>query len=401
MNKFQLYIIILSVMILSSCYNSDHKKSLTLNDCPIIGEYIVQDKDTLIDLNFASVRDTFDLSLSSMLSSFQIIYLENSDDALTAAGQTSQVFVSDSYILVNSFKAGSTCKLYRRNGDYLGQISSLGQGPDEYNLSVYDCFINEDYDKIYLMEYRASKILVFDLNGQPLKHIPLAYITHKGRFIINEEEKYVIVMCIPFEGSKTSLIWKQDFDGNIISEYPVSNQFVLIPSSYDYEIKESLNTKNIDFYIHNSIPSTDTLYHYDQFRNVLRPVFTIHSPGDEICHFYVELSRFFLVSWYTQLYWNDEMPRFPTILLDKKTLKGCFVNIKLDMIGNIDGPVNLSFNRGYFTAIMEPYMLREQLMNVLKVSSKLSENERVKLKNIYNNIDENGNCVVFVGDLLK
>lgn len=30
------------------------------------------------------------------------------------------------------------------------------------------------------MEIRASKILVFDLDGQPQKHIPLAYITHKG-----------------------------------------------------------------------------------------------------------------------------------------------------------------------------------------------------------------------------
>lgn len=87
------------------------------------------------------------------------------------------------------------------------------------------------------MEIRASKILVFDLDGQPQKHIPLAYITHKGRFVINDEKKTVTVMCIPFQGTPTALIWTQDFEGNIIQEYPVSDQFMLIPGTYDYEVR--------------------------------------------------------------------------------------------------------------------------------------------------------------------
>mgnify|MGYP007112428537 CR=1 FL=1 len=69
------------------------------------------------------------------------------------------------------------------------------------------------------MEIRASKILVFDFDGQPQKHIPLAYIPikpvrHQCR------EKTVTVMCIPFQGTPTALIWTQDFEGNIIQEYP-------------------------------------------------------------------------------------------------------------------------------------------------------------------------------------
>ena len=27
-------------------------------------------------------------------------------------------------------------------------------------------------------------------------------------------------MCIPFQGTPTALIWTQDFEGNIIQEYP-------------------------------------------------------------------------------------------------------------------------------------------------------------------------------------
>lgn len=44
-------------------------------------------------------------------------------------------------------------------------------------------------------------------------------------------------MCIPFQGTPTALIWTQDFEGNIIQEYPVSDQFMLIPSTYDYEVR--------------------------------------------------------------------------------------------------------------------------------------------------------------------
>lgn len=78
------------------------------------------------------------------------------------------------------------------------------------------------------------------------KHIPLAYITHKGRFIIHPEKRTVTVMCLPFQGTPTALIWTQDFEGNILQEYPVSDPFVLTPSCYDYEVRESLNTEAAD-----------------------------------------------------------------------------------------------------------------------------------------------------------
>ena len=138
--------------------------------------FLVVDVYKRQSLDFSSVKDTFNLSLSSLLSSFQVIRLENSEDALTAAGQDTHIAVSDHYILVKSFRAGSSCKLYNRNGDFIRKISSQGQGPDEYNLFIYDQYLDESNNKIYLMEIRASKILVFDFDGQPQKHIPLAYI---------------------------------------------------------------------------------------------------------------------------------------------------------------------------------------------------------------------------------
>ena len=206
-------------------------------------------------------------------------------------------------------------------------------------------------------------------------------------------------MCIPFQGTPTALIWTQDFEGNIIQEYPVSDQFMLIPSTYDYEVRESLNTNASDFYLHNCIASQDTLYHYDIDSNTLHPAFTMHTGHEPICHYFTELPNHFLVTWYTQTSWNNELPRFPKILVDKQSLKGCFVNLKWNMLGNIDGPTNPSFNRGYFTAIMEPYALKEQLEKVLTSNQKLSPEVLRKVKELNNRITDDDNCIVFIGKL--
>ena len=51
---------------------------------------------------------------------------------------------------MKSFRAGSSCKLYNRNGDFIRKISSQGQGPDEYNLFIYDQYLDEYvYSKIW------------------------------------------------------------------------------------------------------------------------------------------------------------------------------------------------------------------------------------------------------------
>ena len=152
MNKIIYYVSITLLTVVSSCGNKETNVSrkLTLDNCPVIAQVINLQGDPVTNLDFSSVKDTFNLPLSSLLSSFQVIRLENSEDALTAAGQDTHIAVSDHYILVKSFRAGSSCKLYNRNGDFIRKISSQGQGPDEYNLSIYDQYLDEYvYSKIW------------------------------------------------------------------------------------------------------------------------------------------------------------------------------------------------------------------------------------------------------------
>ena len=152
MNRIIYYVSITLLTVVSSCGNKETNVSrkLTLDNCPVIAQVVNLQGDPVTSLDFSSVKDTFNLSLSSLLSSFQVIRLENSEDALTAAGQDTHIAVSDHYILVKSFRAGSSCKLYNRNGDFIRKISSQGQGPDEYNLFIYDQYLDEYvYSKIW------------------------------------------------------------------------------------------------------------------------------------------------------------------------------------------------------------------------------------------------------------
>ena len=109
MNRIIYYVSITLLTVVSSCGNKETNVSrkLTLDNCPVIAQVINLQGDPVTSLDFSSVKDTFNLSLSSLLSSFQVIRLENSEDALTAAGQDTHIAVSDHYILVQALHVSS------------------------------------------------------------------------------------------------------------------------------------------------------------------------------------------------------------------------------------------------------------------------------------------------------
>jgi hypothetical protein len=396
MKKELCFIIGLIVCSLFSCSEKkETKKGLTLDDCPVVAHQVYINGDTLTVCDLKAVKDTFNIPLSPFLSSFEIIRLENTEEALSA--EDGRITVSENYIGVYSFKAGAY-KLYNKEGNYLCTLSSPGQGPDEYYIGLYDSYIDEKNGKIYLLSLRTPKLLVFDLKGKALQHIPLSYLTHKGRFIIHPETETLTMMALPFKDTP-SVAWIQDFKGNVLQEIP-AGQFVINPGDYSNEVWESLNTANLDFSILRWDYVTDTLYHYLPRENRLQPNFTLDFNGATILlHNYIELSGYYLTWLYTQVAWWGEMPRFPKILIDKKTLRGCYVNIKWNMLGNIDGPTKLSFSRGYFTANMEPYKLKEQLEKAISQPEKLTPEMLQKLNTLNNSLTDDDNNILFIGKL--
>lgn len=268
MDRILFFILLVSVF---SCESKRKKVAITLDDCPVVAQRIDHKGNDLVVCDLSLVKDTFDVPITPFLSSFEVIRLENTDDALIDT--QGHICVSENYIGVYSSNPNSY-KLFNREGKLQKILSTSGQGPDEYIIGLYDSFIDESEQRVYLLSYMATKILVFDFDGNPLRHIPLAYTAHKGNFHIHPNEEKLTMMVLPFADSP-SVIWEQDFDGNVLQEIS-SSHFVIDPGDYSNEVKWSCTKKHSAFSLFHWMPENDTLYRYDREKNCLYPQFTLN-----------------------------------------------------------------------------------------------------------------------------
>ncbi|WP_187117293.1 6-bladed beta-propeller [Parabacteroides bouchesdurhonensis] len=388
-NAAYLYLFVI-IPFFFSC-NNKQKKRLTLADCPVIANKT----DSLITLDFSSVKETFNVPLSIFLSDYEIVRLENSKEAMI--GHLSAIAISENYIGLFTYQIGY--KLFNRKGEHICSISSEGQGPDEYWIAIYDSYIDEENGRIYLLSYRANKLLVFDLEGNPLQHIPFSFPVHKGRFQIDAKKKELTMTAVPFIDTPF-VVWRQDFEGNILQSINAGH-FVIDPGDYSNDVNHSQNTSLLDFSLFHWDPIMDSIYHYSERDNVLKPVFTVKWKDENVLrHIYTELSSHYFIRLVGGgASWDGTVPRYPLIIVDKNSLQGCYANLKFDMLGNIDGPSWLTFNRGYCITNMFPYELKEQLEKALSKSDKMTPEMKEKLIKLNNSLTEDDNNVLFIGKL--
>ena len=385
------YGLFIVILLLSSC-DSRKDKSFGIENCPVVAERVITlSGDTLVVCDISLVKDTLALPLSSLFSDFEIIDLEEDhEDALVMAGQ---VFLSDNYIGFFSSLSGGY-KLFDKNGKYLRTLSSRGGGPHEYSSFIYDSYIDETNNRVYLLPANSKNILVFDIQGNFLESIPLAYFAAKARFWIDSKKQQLLIAVLPFPNT-LAVIWMQDFQGNVIQEVPSGHHIIDIPD-FSNEVEVSLNMDVMDFSLFHWTPQNDTLYHYDETHNILRPVFTSKFRGDIKQHSYIELPSQYIVRLYSQNTSGDFQYQF--VLVDKNTLRGCYVKFELDMMGEIPGPKWVDFRRGYYIANMYAYELKEQLETAL-ISKTLTPEIREKILNLNDSLGEDDNNVVILGKL--
>ena len=147
--------------------------------------YVPKEGDIIEDSAFRSVdlriiekiKGTV-MSLGDLMETYEIIKLENRDEALVKTYPFG-IFVTDNYILLNP-DAISPIKLFTRKGQYVADIGGIGQGPGEYK-TIHFCMIDEKQKRIYLGPGRANKILTYDLKGNYLSDEAIHFkeIVHK------------------------------------------------------------------------------------------------------------------------------------------------------------------------------------------------------------------------------
>jgi hypothetical protein len=110
--------------------------------------------------------DTTTIPLSSLLEYCVLVQLETTEEAFFRPGPMT---VTEKYIGVRN--SGSPYKLFDRSGKFLGNIGSIGRGPGEWTINIYDEIIDDRNDLLYFSSFMSDRILVYSTSGRFVKDI--------------------------------------------------------------------------------------------------------------------------------------------------------------------------------------------------------------------------------------
>ena len=413
--KSNVFLIALLLICSTTSFSYAKEKEGNLKNVTVVAKKATVNGIDLITCDISKLDKVIDIPLSFFTEEMQIVKLDNKDEALVSGGATT---ITDNYILVRNNEQ-NPYKLFDRKGQFISNIGSYGEGPNEY-LSVYDEYLDEKSKQIFLLPWQSNKILRFNFKGEPMEPIELPRRLPKGKFMVTVKKQTVLLMPLTFEGSEINPIvaWKQDFKGNIInfikSEHLIAKrcnskgQF----GGYNNEILSNRNTNAFDCSLCAwEGESATSLYHYSD-KGKLDEKFKIDFKKEPVrTHSYEELPNHFLgtlsTTGPTQLGIYEETDR-KTYMVDKKTLKGSFFNLHNDFLGDLPledwATVNkgyTTFYNGYYVWNVEPSALIDIIEKQLKENKDMGKEDRKELTDLLNSIDENDNNYILYAKLKR
>ena len=366
-----------------------------------------------VDLRIIEKTKGTVMSLGDLMESYEIIRLDNRDEALIKT-YPSSVYVTDNYILLQPDDVVSPVKLFTRKGRYVADIGGVGQGPGEY-LYLFSWLVDEKENRIYLGPGRADKVLVYDLKGNylPDEVIRFGEIVHKSQIWVDYDKKNVAVVTLPFSANVNSnfainknVCWVQNREGDIV--YRISANHYGLIGDYSNGLVACRNVDAISFSIFEDPmlrTRPDTLYHYDAVKNIITPCFTIDhvvSENQSACTVLYETSR---------SYWAQ-------VTLYPNNLSSCVSSVRLPAfnvcVSKKDGNVRridrftdpllglsylfLAMKNGYVCISYDPLELMDALDKVL-TQTDLEPDVCKRATDLRNSLHENDNDILIIGKL--
>ena len=400
---FYPFLSLFSVAMFASCSLSVPKE----------GDIIEDSAFRSVDLRIIEKTKGTVMSLGDLMESYEIIRLDNRDEALIKTYPYG-VYVTDNYILLRPADVVSPVKLFTRKGRYVADIGGVGQGPGEY-LYLFSWLVDEKENRIYLGPGRTDKVLVYDLKGNylPDEVIRFGEIVHKSQIWVDYDKKNVVVVTLPFSANVNSnfaisknVCWVQNREGDIVHRIPV-NHYGLI-GDYSNALVARRNVDAISFSI-SEVPMLrtrpDTLYHYDAVKNIITPCFTIDhvvSENQSVCTVLYETSR----SYWAQvtLYPNNlsssvssvRLPAF-NVCVSKKDGNVRRIDRFTDPLLGLSYPY-LVMQNGYVCISYEPLGLMDALDKVL-AQTDWEPDVRKRATDLRNSLHENDNDILIIGKL--
>ena len=114
------------VFLFSSCSVVPKAEEKNLSEqWPVVASYQWAGQDSVVVCDLSLLKDTVDLPFSFFLKDFQIIKLDNRDEAMVGENN---LCVSENYILVyGSVYELHPCRLFTKKGEFVTNIGAIGQ----------------------------------------------------------------------------------------------------------------------------------------------------------------------------------------------------------------------------------------------------------------------------------
>ena len=190
-------------------------------------------------------------------------------------------------LIKNKIKDGDIF-IFNRNGKGLNKINRMGNGNEEYT-NISGITLDEDKNEIFVNDFLARKILVYDLLGKfkrSFKHKDEASYL----YIYNYDDRNLICNDNSFhlegERNKQSFFIISKEDGNIIKKIEISFKKEKTPTLtfiLDNKRANSITPRNFPIIPYNNnwifmIPSSDTIFKYSTLNHKVNP-FIIRTPS--------------------------------------------------------------------------------------------------------------------------
>ena len=372
------------------------KEGNSLDQCNVVASRVVTDGDTLVVCEVSKIQQEIKLPLSTLVKDWKLLKLENSSKEVMV--QPAAIYPSENYILIHPAEYNRETMLFDKTGKYLFDIGRRGNGPGEMVRDIADIEMDEDNDCVYIRDLKPSRILKFQLStGEYLTEIPLGYYK-TNEFLLNPKDETLIVTCRPHQRREEGIpwIWKQDFQGNILQELP-KRAYIRTDWSQFWLWNRNEEIVFFDF----NIPGRkDTLFHYDLRNNRLKPNFTVNFGSEIPNHQYEDTSDFYLVSLLNDPGMGGAFNITKRLLVDKKTLKGAYVDIVLDGYGDFSITQQWTYLKNdYFTLGLEPHQVAETCEKLLAHPENLTREEKQNLQELLDGITEDDNAFILYGKL--
>lgn len=358
---------------------------------PLNVKVIESDSSKLLVVDEADVTETRDLKLSEVADDFRIVRFDNRDEAFFKPGLPA---FSENYIAAGK----DPVKLFTRDGKYISDVGSIGNGPGEYNIGVYDVLIDEEADRIYIMDFIKS-INSYDLKGNFIAKIPFPYNINKGKLFKNPDGTMSVVqLCFrednyPFvaanfnpamnPGDSIRYVFAPQLSCNRVNPEGYSEGFNNEVWSYRCD---SENTFHTTF--------NDTLYSYNNRTDIVEARFVLDmKPERKDCGFFVYQPTHAYI--FANIVGGSNRG---TILVDKQNLQAFRLDKRInDYFFGLDN-LAWNFRDGYIFGIYEPLELSDRLQKAID-EGKVSDEHLAPLQEFMSTLHENDNNIMLVGRL--